>query len=182
MAGARIILIAATDSRGGVGYHGFIPWNCSEDMKRFRSLTLGGAVCYGRKTWESLPMLDGSRRFLRDRYNILLTRGPVDPRPFCPNGSIAKSVREALEIVEAQGRGPLFVIGGAAAWAEGILLAEEGVPAMAYVTTIQGDYACDAHFPLASLASWKLIQDGPTQFPLSPDQPSNKIRIFAKNF
>lgn len=180
---ARIILVAAMDSLNGVGKLGTIPWSCHEDLIRFRSLTLGGAVCYGRNTWRSLPKLDGGRRYLRDRYNILLTRGvsTVDPRAFSPNGSIAKSVEEALSLTEAQGLGPLFVIGGGLAWAEALQMAECGVPALAYLTSVRGDYDCDVQFPKHFMETWNLIQDGPEQFSCLPGQAIHKIRIFSKN-
>lgn len=159
---ARLIIVAAMDTKHGVGKDGGIPWKSPEDMKRFRSLTLGGAVCYGRRTWESLPTLPSNgQKMLADRYNILLTRRyPFSPLMFDHEGSVAPSVREALAIVEAQGLGPLFVIGGRRAWEETFQLAKEGVPSLAYLTEVEGDFKCDTFFP-SFMSGWTLIQDGP---------------------
>jgi len=31
-----------------------MPWHLSEDLKRFRRLTMGHHIVMGRKTWESI--------------------------------------------------------------------------------------------------------------------------------
>ena len=46
-----------------------IPWHISEDMKRFKALTLGHTVVMGRKTWDSLP-----KKPLPGRVNMVVTR------------------------------------------------------------------------------------------------------------
>lgn len=160
---ARLILVAAIDEAGGVGRDGAIPWHSPADLQRFKALTMGGAVAYGRKTFESLPMPFSGARMLAGRYNILLSKLPQRDAPrFDPNGSIASSVREALEIVEDQGLGPLFVIGGTRAWREAL---ELRVPALFYATRIMGDFGCDTFFPELDdvvLPTWSCIQDGPS--------------------
>lgn len=162
---ARLVLIAAVDSMRGVGKDGGIPWDASEDLKRFRSLTRGGAVAYGRRTWESLPEKNGGSRYLAARYNILLTRhARVNPLRFDPTGSVASSVYEALHIAEAQAQGPLFVIGGRQAWEEALDLAKRrGVPTSVFLTRIKGDFKCDTFFPELP-GSWTLAYQGPAQY------------------
>lgn len=160
---ARLVLVAAMDSKRGVGKAGNIPWKAPVDMQRFRALTLGGAVCYGRHTWESLPVLHATNcRMLVDRYNILLTRQPFNPLMFDCNGSIASSVKDALAIVEAQGLGPLYVIGGNQVWAEAIRLAKQGIPTSAHITEVAGDFQCDAFFPKFE-GPWTLRHEGQSQ-------------------
>lgn len=47
-------IIVATDSKGGIAKDGKIPWKCPEDMGFFKTMTIGGSVVMGRKTFETL--------------------------------------------------------------------------------------------------------------------------------
>lgn len=183
MNSAKIILVAAMDGQGGVGRRGEIPWSCPDDLQRFKALTLGEAVCYGRKTYESLPLRsDGVSRCLKDRFNILLTRGEAPPEfMWSRHNKPAHSVREAYSLAEARNAGPLFVIGGAAAWAEAIQIIDEGVPALAYITRIYGAFDCDTFFPFAELKSWKTLMCGSKHSSLERFGSSNIFSILSKN-
>src|ERR1700759_4767367 len=64
-----ITLVLAMAKNGVIGKDGAIPWRISDDLKRFKQLTVGKTVVMGRKTWDSLP-----KRPLPDRTNIVLTR------------------------------------------------------------------------------------------------------------
>jgi dihydrofolate reductase/thymidylate synthase len=73
-------VIAACDSKNGIGLKGSIPWNLIDDMKHFKEITTNvpsdlyfeylNMVVMGRKTWESLP-----EKFkpLPGRLNVILT-------------------------------------------------------------------------------------------------------------
>ena len=61
-------LIVALDKAGVIGVDGRLPWKLSNDLKRFKQLTLGYPVIMGRKTFESIG------RALPARKNIVLTR------------------------------------------------------------------------------------------------------------
>jgi dihydrofolate reductase/thymidylate synthase len=65
------IIVAYSFPEYGVGFEGNLPWNITDDLKRFRQLTEGKTVVMGRKTWDSLP-----QRFrpLPNRRNIIITR------------------------------------------------------------------------------------------------------------
>jgi dihydrofolate reductase len=64
-----VTLILAAAENGVIGRDGAIPWHISDDLKRFKALTLGKTVVMGRKTWDSLP-----RKPLPGRKNIVVTR------------------------------------------------------------------------------------------------------------
>jgi len=68
---SEIVLVVAIADNGVIGNNGAIPWHISDDLKRFKALTLGHAVVMGRKTWDSLP-----RKPLPGRRNIVCTRDP----------------------------------------------------------------------------------------------------------
>lgn len=66
---SEIVLVVAISDNGVIGKDGTIPWHISEDMKRFKALTMGHTLVMGRKTWESLP-----KKPLPGRVNVVLTR------------------------------------------------------------------------------------------------------------
>ena len=50
-----ISLIIALDENNGFSMNGALPWDCPEDLARFKALTDSKSVIMGRKTWESVP-------------------------------------------------------------------------------------------------------------------------------
>ena len=66
---SEIVLVVAIAQNGVIGNNGLIPWRISDDMKRFKALTVGHTVVMGRKTWDSLP-----RKPLPGRKNVVCTR------------------------------------------------------------------------------------------------------------
>ena len=66
---SEIVLVLAMADNGVIGKDGGIPWHISEDMKRFKALTMGHTVVMGRKTWDSLP-----KKPLPGRVNVVVTR------------------------------------------------------------------------------------------------------------
>jgi len=66
---SEIVLVVAAAENGVIGKDGKIPWHISEDLKRFKALTLGKTVVMGRKTWDSLP-----KKPLPNRKNVVVTR------------------------------------------------------------------------------------------------------------
>ena len=96
-----ITIVVARAANGVIGRDGKLPWHISEDLKRFKRLTMGSVMVMGRKTFDSLPGL------LSGRTHVVLTR---DPAWSAPGAQVARSADEAIE--EAEGA-PVSVIGGA---------------------------------------------------------------------
>ena len=92
-----VTLILAAAENGVIGKDGAIPWHISDDLKRFKALTLGKTVVMGRKTWDSLP-----RKPLPERRNIVVTR----QKTWQADGAETMALEQALEA-------EVFVIGGA---------------------------------------------------------------------
>ncbi|HUO01988.1 MAG TPA: dihydrofolate reductase [Rhizomicrobium sp.] len=98
-----ITLILAIADNGVIGRDGAIPWRISDDLKRFKQLTIGKPVVMGRKTWDSLP-----RKPLPERTNIVITRQPG----WQAEGAVtASSLDDAL--AKAEDAAEVMVIGGA---------------------------------------------------------------------
>ena len=102
-------ILVATSPEGIIGKDNTIPWHYSEDLKRFKRLTVGKNIIMGRKTWESLPI-----KPLPDRRNIVITRNPIN------NVECFKSIKDAVSTCE----GDIWFIGGAGIYEEAMSLAD----------------------------------------------------------
>ncbi len=97
-----ISLVAALDRNRAIGRAGAMPWHLSDDLKRFKALTLGKPVLMGRKTYESIG------RALPGRLNIVLSRS----EEFAPAGcTVVRTLDDARAAAAAHPA--LMVIGGA---------------------------------------------------------------------
>jgi dihydrofolate reductase len=94
--------IVAMAANGVIGRGNGLPWRLPDDLKRFKSITIGHTVLMGRRTYETIG------RPLPDRRNLVLTRDRTWSAPGCV---VVHSPEEALDTVRDSGR--LFVIGGA---------------------------------------------------------------------
>jgi dihydrofolate reductase len=63
-----VSIVVAADERNAIGRRGGLPWRLPNDLKHFKTLTLGKPVLMGRKTWDSIG------RPLPGRHNIVITR------------------------------------------------------------------------------------------------------------
>lgn len=170
---AQLILIAAMDDLLGVGKQGGIPWKLPHDMQRFKALTIGGTVCYGRATWESLTEIQGLK-YLPHRRNILLTTRSERSSKMPAN--VAFSVEQALRMTEESEKGgPLWVLGGERAWQEAMDMAtRDGVPTLMMLTRVEGIFECDRFFPQPG-GNWTRVVDGPEQ----AGPPSSRFQIWS---
>jgi dihydrofolate reductase len=105
----KIGMIWAEAANGVIGDAGTLPWHLPEDQALFRELTLGSTVVMGRATWDSLP---DRFRPLPGRHNVVLTH---QPGWLADGADVAHSVGEVLERF---GGKDLWVIGGAAVYAD----------------------------------------------------------------
>lgn len=112
MSNARplISLIVAVAENGVIGRDNGMPWHLPDDLKRFKSLTMGKPMLMGRKTFESIG------KPLPGRTSLVLTRS----RDWSAAGAlVVHSLDEAVERVEEifaeRGGGmPVVPTGGAA--------------------------------------------------------------------
>jgi dihydrofolate reductase len=108
---SELVLVVAIADNGVIGKDGGIPWHISEDLKRFKALTLGHTIVMGRKTWESLP-----KRPLPGRVNVVVTR----QKDWHAAGAITAS---SLGQATSGTSGTVMVIGGAEIYERALPLA-----------------------------------------------------------
>ena len=124
----NLIIIAALNKKRVIGKDGKLPWHISEDLKRFKRLTLGHTVLMGRKTYESLG------KPLVDRRNIVLSTRKI-------SGMETYSTAEAaLNALKNQDN--VFVIGGGKVFEQFLGKADE-----LHLTLVDNDSEGDTFFP-----------------------------------
>lgn len=144
-------MIVAAGQDGAIGRKGDLIWHISDDLRRFKSITMGHPVIMGRKTWESLP-----KRPLPGRPNIVVTR---QKDYIAPGATLVSSPEEALGVcAEIPGddssiqRATPFVIGGAHIY-------EAMLPYVTRLYLTQIDSPCpdaDAFLPWPLSSDWKI--------------------------
>ena len=102
---APIVLVLAMADNGVVGASGAIPWRIPEDMKRFKTMTMGKPIVMGRKTWDSFP-----KKPLPGRTNIVITR---DRSWQADGATVAHSFDDALMLAEREQPSEIVIVGGA---------------------------------------------------------------------
>jgi dihydrofolate reductase len=129
----KVAVIAAIAEDGTIGHAGRIPWHISEDLKRFKRLTMGHPVIMGRKTFESI----GKR--LPGRRNIVLTRQP-GPDHFPSLDAALKSCGDET----------VFIIGGAEVYRAALPVADTLM-----LTHVKHPGGGDTNFPDYDRGQWR---------------------------
>ncbi|MFZ1978164.1 MAG: dihydrofolate reductase [Bacteroidota bacterium] len=124
----KLIIIAAHSFNLVIGSGGAIPWNLPDDLKQFKSLTMGSTILMGRKTFESIG------RRLPGRRSVVLTSRAI------PGVETYQSLDEALHALNAEEK--VFVIGGERLFRDTILIADE-----LHLTIVKHYIEGDAFFP-----------------------------------
>ncbi|GAA5315856.1 MAG: dihydrofolate reductase [Candidatus Pelagadaptatus aseana] len=139
-----LALIVAQSSNRVIGIENQLPWHLPEDLKYFKSVTLGKPVIMGRKTYDSIG------RPLPGRKNIVITRQPDwQADGVVAVNDLASAVTMAREEAGRQGVAEVMVIGGAQIYAEALPMAQR-----IYVTRVDVELEGDAFFPPLSEADW----------------------------
>jgi len=134
------ILVAMSRNRT-IGINNTLPWRCPEDLKHFKSLTMGHHMIMGRKTFDSIG------RPLPGRTTIVVTR---DRNLKIEGCLIAHSLPEAIAACAEDDE--VFIVGGADIYAQSLSFAKK-----LYATEIQQDVEGDAHFPHFDNSEWQEI-------------------------
>jgi dihydrofolate reductase len=132
-------LIAAFDRNRAIGRAGVMPWHLSDDLRRFKALTLGKPVLMGRKTAQAIG------RALPGRPNLVLTRS--DAASFTGQ----KVVHSLDEAIAFAGDAELCVIGGGEVYA--LALPRATHLRLTEIATVTPD--ADTFFPEYDPRDWR---------------------------
>ncbi|QQR82113.1 dihydrofolate reductase [Candidatus Campbellbacteria bacterium] len=134
---SKISIIAAIGkTTHALGKDGALLWRIPEDMRRFKTLTIGHTVIMGRKTWESIPE---KFRPLPERTNIVITKNTA----YSASGAlVVHTFNEALDVAQKNERTEIFIIGGARVYEEALSKSSR-----LYLTLVDSDTQGDVFFP-----------------------------------
>ena len=144
----KISIIVAVAHDGAIGRNGDLAFHISEDLRRFKRITMGKPIIMGRKTFESFP--NGA---LPGRRNIVITR----QADYCaPGVECASSLEDAVAMVADADEA--MVIGGGEIYRLAMPIAET-----LYITDIDADVAgADTFFPPIDNAAWEDVSHSET--------------------
>lgn len=138
-------LIAAVDREWAIGREGRLLFSIPEDLARFKALTRGHAVVYGRKTLDTFP----GGRPLPERRNYLLSR---QADLAVPGAVCVPSVSALLEWTRDEKA--LFVAGGESVYRALLPFCDR-----AWVTRIEAAGGGDRYCPnLEEAPDWALAE------------------------
>ena len=134
-----ISLIVAASTNNVIGNDGELPWRLSDDLKRFKAVTMGKPIVMGRKTFESIG------RPLPGRQNIVISRQDGLTADGC---DVVQSIEQAVEVAGAAEE--IMVIGGSEIYAAFLPLADR-----IYLTRVHAEFEGDAFFPSLDESKWR---------------------------
>ena len=129
-----IALICAMGPGREIGFNNQLIWRISEDLKRFKRITMGHPIIMGRLTYESIG------RPLPGRTNIVVTRNHEYQAEGCV---LCHSLEDAVKVAEHEDD-DVFVIGGGQIYEQALPIADR-----LYLTLVSDDAPkqCDVYFP-----------------------------------
>jgi len=139
----KLALIVAAADNHVIGNANALPWRLPDDLKRFKTLTLGKPIIMGRKTFDSIG------KPLPGRLNIIISRQPGLHIDGC---TVASSLTDA--IASAKQADELMVIGGAEIYRQALPVADH-----IYFTRVHAMVEGDARFPVLETGVWRLVEE-----------------------
>jgi dihydrofolate reductase len=135
-----VTVVAAVARNGVIGRDGDLPWHLPEDLRRFKSLTMGHVLVMGRKTFESIG------RPLPGRTTIVVTRQAGWP---VPEGVLVAGDLEAALQQAAALDDDVFVVGGAEVYRQAL-----GEADVLELTEVDAEPDGDVCFPAVDWSGW----------------------------
>jgi dihydrofolate reductase len=136
-----LAIIVAMASNRTIGINNTLPWRIPEDLRHFKTLTMGHHMIMGRKTFDSIG------RPLPGRITVVVTRNKGLNVEGC---IVAHSLQEA--IAACDGDREIFIVGGAQLYTQALPLADT-----LYITEIRQEVAGDARFPEFDMKDWQEV-------------------------
>ncbi len=136
------ILVAAAEN-GVIGIEGRLPWHLPDELRHFKSLTMGHTLVMGRKTWESIG------RPLPGRRSVVLSR----QKGYEAQGALVLGSFAALKRLEPDAL-PTFIIGGVSLFEEALPKAET-----LHLTRVHAHPEGDTYLPKIHFEAWKLLEE-----------------------
>lgn len=136
-----ISAICAIAQNNIIGGNNKLLWHLSEDLKRFKSITMDKTIIMGRKTFESLPGI------LPGRTHVVITRD----KDFNPQHERVKVIHSIDEIIHEyrDNSVEVFIVGGGEIYNQFLPYCDK-----LYLTKILKDFEGDTKFPEIDMMDW----------------------------
>jgi dihydrofolate reductase len=154
----KVSMIVAAAANNVIGADGGLPWHLSEDLRRFKELTMGKPMIMGRLTFESIG------RALAGRRSIVITR-QADYKP--AGVDVVASAEAALKL--AGNADEVMIIGGGRVYEEFMPMTDR-----IYLTRVHTEFDGDTFFPKIDEDEWRIVSSQPL--------PPNDERPFSISF
>lgn len=135
----KISIVVSVGKKREIGKENDLLWDIPEDRKRFKEITMGHVVIWGRKTFESV--ITYIHKAPPGRTNIIITHDENYKFEDC---IILNSLEEALKIAREKEKDEIFIGGGGQIYKQAM---EMGIVDKLYLTIVEGDYESDTFFP-----------------------------------
>lgn len=140
------IIAAVCGSERAIGIAGDMIYHLRDDLRNFKTVTMGCPVIMGRRTYQSLP-----KRPLPGRCNVVITRNA----DYSADGAVVvHSLQEGLNV--CKGAKEVFIIGGGQVYEQAMSVADRLI-----ITNIQSESPdnADTFFPEINPADWHVTSD-----------------------
>lgn len=137
----QISIIAAMAENNVIGRENQLPWHLPNDLRHFKSLTMGKPVLMGRKTFDSIG------RALPMRRNCVISR---NPQLIVPDCEVYPSFTQALSALVNEPE--VMVIGGQSLYEQALPMAHR-----LYLTLINAQLQGDVFFPQWCPQEWETL-------------------------
>jgi dihydrofolate reductase len=142
-----VCLLVAVSKNGVIGRNNELLWRLPNDLKRFKTLTMGYPMIMGRKTFESIG------KPLPGRTSIVITRST----DYSAAGiRVGTSLSHALDIAREEGKENVFIVGGGEIYTQAL---EGGVVDKIYLTRICADAEGDTFFEIPDTSDWTIVNE-----------------------
>jgi dihydrofolate reductase len=132
----KLIIIAAIARNRVIGKGGAIPWHLSEDLKRFKKLTMGHTILMGRVTYESIG------KPLSGRKNVVLSSKLIQSPSLDPSTKLLTFSDLETALAALKNDEKVFIIGGGQLYSQLLSRADELL-----FTHLDQEYDGDTYFP-----------------------------------
>lgn len=144
----QVIAIAAVAEDRTIGSGQDMLWHLPEDFRRFKAVTMGHTLVFGRRTFEQIGRLPGRRLIVCTRDRSWSAEGV----------EVAHSVPQAIGMARRAGEQICFIAGGAQIYAQALELCT-GLD----ITEVHLRPAGAARFPEISPERWREVSREPRQ-------------------
>ncbi|MCH8302417.1 MAG: dihydrofolate reductase [Proteobacteria bacterium] len=151
-------MIVAASANNVIGVDGGLPWRLSEDLRRFKKITMGKTMIMGRLTFESIG------EALPGRRSIVITRQADYEAKGCDVVATAETA-----LVLARDADEVMIIGGGKVYEQLLPMTDR-----IYLTRVHAEINGDTFFPEINEDEWQIVSSEPL--------PPTDERLFSISF